>query len=282
MFIIVESGSTKADWMVINGEDEQMLNTVGFNPYFHSEQFILKELVKNDGLFAIKDEVEELFFYGAGCSSPELNNIIKKGLTEFFTKALIHINHDLDACAYACYNDKPTIACILGTGSNSCYYDGTTVSEAIPALGHILGDEASGSYFGKKILADFLYNRLPKEIHEECIRHGLNKETIIDRVYRKPDANVYIASMMPILIKSKKLTYAQDLIKTGLQEFVDTHIKCYDNFKECDVSFVGSLAYLLSAELKQVCSENDIKLNLIIRRPLEMLVQYHKKDYLVD
>jgi len=282
MFIIVESGSTKADWMVIDGEDEQMLNTVGFNPYFHSEQFILKELVKNDGLFSIKDQVDELFFYGAGCSSPELKNIIKKGLTEFFTKALIHVNHDLDACAYACYNDKPTIACILGTGSNSCYFDGTVVSEAIPALGHILGDEASGSYFGKKILADFLYNRLPKEIHDECVRYGLSKKTIIDRVYRKPDANVYIASMMPILIKSKKLAYAQDLIKTGLQEFVDTHIKCYDNFKECDVSFVGSLAYLLSAELKQVCLENDIKLNLIIRRPLEMLVQYHKKDYVVD
>ena len=201
MFIVVESGSTKADWMVIANENEQVFNTIGFNPYFHNEQDILKELNKSNDLHSIKEQVEELFFYGAGCSSPELNKIIENGLSAFFTNAVVHVNHDLDACAYACYSGSPAIACILGTGSNSCYF---------------------------------------------------------------------------VLIKHKDLDYCQRMINEGLQVFIDTHIKCYPNYLDCDVSFVGSLAYLLRDELKAACEKNNVSLKLIIRRPLEMLVKHHK------
>ena len=264
MFIVVESGSTKADWMVIANENEQVFNTIGFNPYFHNEQDILKELNKSNDLHSIKEQVEELFFYGAGCSSPELNKIIENGLSAFFTNAVVHVNHDLDACAYACYSGSPAIACILGTGSNSCYFDGHEVSEVVPALGHILGDEASGSYFGKRILADYLYNRLPEIMHKELQASGLDKMTIVENVYQKPNANVYIASQMPVLIKHKDLDYCQRMINEGLQVFIDTHIKCYPNYLDCDVSFVGSLAYLLRDELKAACEKNNVSLKILL------------------
>lgn len=276
MFIVVESGSTKADWMVINGAQEIVHSTKGFNPYFHTKQDILLELNAKIELDLIKEDVKEIFFYGAGCSTPELNEIIESGLKAFFVNAIIHVDHDLNACAYACYDDKPEIACILGTGSNSCYYDGEKAIEVVPALGYILGDEASGNYFGKKILADFLYGRLPDPMSRELEVAGINKSVIIEHIYKKPNANVYIASFMPTLIRHKDLEYSQKIIRDGFQNFIGTHVKCYANYQKCEVNFVGSLADLLQQELREVCSENDISIGCIIRRPLDRLVKYHK------
>ena len=276
MFIVVESGSTKADWMVIREKNETAYSTKGFNPYFHSKEDILIELSDHLELGLIKDDVTEIYFYGAGCSSPELNKIIERGLKAFFVNAEVSVGHDLEACAFSCYSGRNLISCIIGTGSNSCFYDGNEVSEAVPALGHILGDEASGSYFGKKLLADYLYKRLPSKIHEELKSKGLTKDVIIDNIYRKPDANVYIASFMPVLIRNKDLEYSQNIIREGFQVFIDTHVKCYSNYTDCEVSFVGSVADLLQNELRAVCTDNGITVGKIIRRPLVNLVAYHK------
>lgn len=276
MFIVVESGSTKADWMIIDGLVKTKTKTKGMNPYFHDENMVFNELKKNDILFNIKHKVEQIFFYGAGCSSPKLNHKIEKGLSAFFMNSIPTINHDLEACAYACYNNEPEIACIIGTGSNSCYYDGRNVIEEIPSVGHHLGDEASGNYFGKILLADFLYKRLPMEIHNELVEMGLNKDIIIENVYQKPDVNVYIASFMPVIIKHKDSEYAKNIIKEGFQRFLDIHVKCYSNYKDCEVNFVGSVADFLRDELNEVCKANNIRIGRIIRRPLENLVKYHQ------
>jgi len=276
MLLVVESGSTKADWMLVN-KKQTVLTTMGFNPYFHSKEDILHELNGNYDLNLIKNLVTELYFYGAGCSIPELNAIVKSALSAYFTKATIKVNHDLAACAYACYNGVPEIACILGTGSNSCYFDGKIIKEAVPALGHILGDEGSGSYFGKRILSDFLYKRLPTEMEEELEDLGLNKEVIVEKVYRQANANVYIASFMPILIRHKNLDYCQSVIKEGIQKFIDTHVKCYDNYNEIEVNFVGSMACLLQDELFEICKKEKIEIGQIIRKPLHNLVEYHLK-----
>jgi len=276
MFIVVESGSTKADWMIIDGLVKTKTKTKGMNPYFHDENMVFNELKKNDILFNIKHKVEQIFFYGAGCSSPKLNHKIEKGLSAFFMNSIPTINHDLEACAYACYNNEPEIACIIGTGSNSCYYDGRKVIEKIPSVGHHLGDEASGNYFGKILLADFLYKRLPMEIHNELVEMGLNKDIIIENVYQKPDVNVYIASFMPVIIKHKDSEYAKNIIKEGFQRFLDIHVKCYSNYKDCEVNFVGSVADFLRDELNEVCKANNIRIGRIIRRPLENLVKYHQ------
>lgn len=277
MFIVVESGSTKADWMIVDGSEKIKTKTKGMNPYFHDEDMVLNELIKNEVLFKIKHRVEEIFFYGAGCSSPKLNHKIEKGMKGFFMNSRVKINHDLDACAFACYNSEPEIACIIGTGSNSCYYDGAQVIEEIPSVGHHLGDEASGNYFGKILLADFLYKRLPQVLHKELVEMGLNKDVIIENVYQKPDVNVYIASFMPVLIKHKETEYAQNIIKEGFQKFLDIHVKCYKNYMDCEVNFVGSVADFLRDELHEVCKRNDIRIGRIIRRPIENLVKYHQK-----
>ncbi|GAB5416697.1 MAG: hypothetical protein Crog4KO_21860 [Crocinitomicaceae bacterium] len=277
MLIVVESGSTKADWMILHNGNETISNTKGFNPYFHSKDDILTELNTNETLGSIKDAVQQLYFYGAGCSSPELKAIVKSGLAAFFSNAKILVDHDLNACAFACYDGVPEIACILGTGSNSCYFDGEKVSEEVPALGHLLGDEGSGNYFGKRMLADFLYKKLPDPMHQRFVSMGMDKATIIDRVYRQGNANVFIASLMPILVENKNLPYAQNLIRKGFQEFIDIHVKCFKEYQSCEVNFVGSISALLKEELHQVCEENGIRIGRIVRRPLQNLVNYHLK-----
>lgn len=277
MFIVVESGSTKADWMVVNDGVKTAYNTKGFNPYFHSKEDILLELHDHLELDLLKDKVEQLFFYGAGCSSPHLNQIIEKGLAAFFTKAAIYVNHDLAASAYACYNGKPEIACILGTGSNSCYYDGNSIKEEVPALSYVLGDEGSGCYLGKQLLSDYLYKRLPDAISGDLEAQQVTKEVIFENVYRKPDANVYIASFMKTIIHHKNLSYTQRLIESAFQAFLDVHVKCFANYRDVEVNFVGSVASLLQDELHEVCEKNGIRIGRIIRRPLEHLVNYHEK-----
>jgi hypothetical protein len=262
--------------MLIDGPSNVLFHTKGFNPYFHTKQDILLELNAHLELYQIKDNIEQIFFYGAGCSELELNIIIEEGLKAFFINANVKVDHDLNACAYACYNDKPEIACILGTGSNSCFYDGREVLEVVPALGYILGDEASGNYFGKRILADFLYDKLPNPMINELKAIGLNKSIIVENVYKKSDANVYIASFMPTLVRHKDLEYSQYIIREGFQNFIDIHVKCYNNYLEYEVNFVGSLAFLFKKELTSICAENKISVGCIIQRPLDKLVKYHK------
>ena len=276
MFLVVESGSTKADWKLIGAPVESTFSTKGFNPYFHKEEDVLRELNRDKELFHIKDNIEEVFFYGAGCSSVKLNSILEKSLSHFFSKAEVFVSHDLTAAAFSCYEGEPIIACILGTGSNSCYYDGETVTEELPALSYILGDEGSGSHFGKILLSDFQYKRLPVPMDKELKQIGLTSAQINENVYMKPNANVYIASFMPIFLKHKYLKYSQDLIRKNFQQFIDIHVKCYENYRDVKVNFVGSIASLLETELKAVCADNEIKIGLILRHPLDRLAEFHK------
>ena len=276
MFLVVESGSTKADWKLIGAPVETTFSTKGFNPYFHKEEDVLRELNQHKELCHIKNEIAEVYFYGAGCSSAKLNMILEKSLSHFFSNAEVFISHDLTAAALACYTDEPIISCILGTGSNSCYYDGGMVSEEIPALSYILGDEGSGSHFGKTLLADFQYKRLPVPIEKELIDMGLTNAVINENVYMKPNANVYIASFMPIFIKHKELKYSQKLIRSNFQQFIDIHVKCYKDYQRVKVNFVGSIASLLENELRDICADNGIQIGLILRRPLDRLAEFHK------
>lgn len=275
MILVVESGSTKADWMLIKDGQHIPYTTKGFNPFFHNKEDILIELNDHLELDLIKDEVTQIYFYGAGCSSKKLNTKIENGLGAFFTKAKVYVDHDLKAAAVSLYEKEPLIACILGTGSNSCYFDGKKVKENSDALGYILGDEGSGSYFGKIILSDFLYNRLPEKMMIEMTRMGLTKENIIERVYMKDNANVFIASFMPIIVRKKELDYCQTILKKGFLEFLDKHVLCYEEAPKVPISFVGSVASLLKDELKDACKSKGLTFGKVIRRPLENLVNYH-------
>ena len=167
--LIADSGSTKCDWLAITERGQELgeFHTMGFNPYFHDADLVEREMNANSQAMAMAGTVDRVFFYGAGSSSPELCAVIAEGLRRVFTNAEVHVGHDLDGAAYSTYTGEPAVTCILGTGSNSCLFDGTTVSEEVPALAYVLGDEGSGSWFGKKLLAGFLYGQLPEVIHAD-------------------------------------------------------------------------------------------------------------------
>lgn len=279
MIFIVESGSTKSDWVLLDDKNNQSFySTMGFNPYFHSSELIESELKKNSPMMLVAYEVTQVFFYGAGCSSDKMNAIVKEGLSRVFTNAKIHVDHDLVACAYATFLGRPGISCIIGTGSNSCYFDGKTVSEVVPALGYILGDEGSGSYFGKKLLSAFLYGHLPEHLAKDFKEmYGLDKDTIVDKVYREPNANVFIASFMPFIAKHSDEPYFQNLMEEGFKHFMEVHVCCYPTFKTDDIHFVGSLAGIFRSALDRAAASLGIQVTSVLRKPVDGLVDYHLK-----
>jgi N-acetylglucosamine kinase-like BadF-type ATPase len=277
MILIVDSGSTKSDWILLNNSIQTHYSTMGLNPYFHDEDTVYTAIKNQKELFAIREEVEKVFFYGAGCSSESLNLIIQNGLSRVFSKAAITVDHDLCACAYATYEGEPSISCIIGTGSNSCYYDGNEIYEEVPALGYILGDEGSGTYFGKQLLSNFLYKRLPLHIHEAFLKEtGITKDEIVDNVYMQPNANVYLASFMRFIIKFQDDEYIKEMIYNGFKHFIQIHVCCYSNYKSVKVHFVGSIAHLFISELDKACSVMDVQLGKVIQKPIDGLVSYHE------
>ncbi|HEY0261883.1 MAG TPA: hypothetical protein VGB95_02575, partial [Chitinophagales bacterium] len=243
MLLVADSGSTKAHWIA---ENNNRYETIGLNPLFHSSEFMLEELHKNTELKSAKNEVSQIFYYGTSCSSDERKAIVYKALKDFFQNAQIHVGHDMEASAFATYVGRPTISCILGTGSNSCLFDGNEYSEVVPSLGYILGDEGSGSAFGKQILIDFLYHKSPKATAQLLSeKYELTKEKIFEAVYKKPNANVFLASFAKVLDESSDKEYMNELKKQGIRLFFQAHVLCYPNYQNYPVSFVGSIAFYL-------------------------------------
>ncbi len=277
MYFIIESGSTKSDWVLVDNKNNQsFFSTMGFNPYFHSADIIEAELKKNTEIMHLVPSIKGIYFYGAGCSSPELNEIVEEGLRRIFPTASILVEHDLLACAYATYSGKPGISCIIGTGSNSCYFDGQNLLEEVPALGYVLGDEGSGSYFGKQLLSSFLYHHLPQNIEVYFIAtYQLYKDQIVDKVYREPNANVFIASFMPFIAKHKENPFFSEMVYKGFKHFMQVHVCCYDNYKETEVHFVGSLSKIFEKELDKAAAELGIQIASIVQKPVLGLVNYH-------
>lgn len=279
MILVADSGSTKCDWILLKSDGEQIpTHTMGFNPFFHSSDLVEEKLNENEVMKTWAAQVEAVYFYGAGCSSEDRNNIIKAGLQRVFINASeILVDHDLTGAALATCYDKPGISCIIGTGSNSCYFDGTEVHEEVPALGYILGDEGSGAYFGKLTLANFLYHRLPAELTEALIaKHNLTKEDIFHYTYNHENPNVYLASFMKTIADFKSHPYVHDMIYNGLEKFADVHIKCYSNYQEVPVHFVGSIAFHFKEILEEVASKNNFKIGLIEKKPVTAILNYHK------
>ena len=280
MILIADSGSTKCDWKLLDGENEiGAVSTMGFNPYFHGEA-IISATLKAQRLFTDNaNRISEVYIYSAGCSSPELNKVLEKGLKTVFTKAKIVVDHDVLGAALAACQGEPGIACILGTGSNSCYYNGATIYEEIPSLAYILGDEGSGSWYGKKVLRDYLYKEpIPIKLREELESQGHDKDSIRENIYMKEHANVYLASFMKTISKYRDTDYVNDMIHDGMQAFLHRHVCCYKNHKEVPVNFVGSIAYYFQDILKKEAAMLGIEVGNVIKKPIDGLVEYHLKQ----
>lgn len=279
MILIADSGSTKCDWLLLDGSETVLqCSSMGFNPYFHSESFIVQKLRSHELLMERAEEVDKLFFYGAGCSSLELNAIVHRALMRLFPHATVKIHHDLDGAALATYDGAPHIACILGTGSNACYFNGESISEEVPALAYILGDEGSGSYYGKRLISDFFYKRMPEHLAQDFTEtYNLTMEKVVENVYTKPHANVYLASFMKFCSTHKADPYIQGIIRPGMERFLDIHVACYPNAKEVKANFVGSIAYYFEDILREVASNMGIEVGKIVKKPILGLREYHLK-----
>lgn len=278
MILIADSGSTKCDWVLIDasGERHGEFSTMGFNPYFHSSAFVTAHLNEHRNLTEIAASVEHVFFYGAGASTPELCTVIAKALGSFFSKAKVLVDHDLVGAAYAVYSDQPCIAAILGTGSNSCYFDGKTVIEEVPALAYILGDEGSGCWFGKDLLRAFFYKQLPEQMRLDFeAEYPLTKDELVNCVYANPHANVWLAGFMPFIGKYRNEEPVKSWIYAGFTEFVRTHVKCYANYGNVPVHFVGSIAWHLSDFMREVCEREGVNCGNFVRKPVNGLADYH-------
>jgi N-acetylglucosamine kinase-like BadF-type ATPase len=276
MLLVADAGSTKADWFLSDGKEVKgRYNTIGINPYFHNADFIYNALSSSGELGAVAQKISEVRYFGAGCSSEERNKIVEEGLKRFFINAKIHVDHDLMASAYATCGNNEGISCILGTGSNSCYFDGKRVHERNYGLGYILGDEGSGSYYGKKLVTTFLYGLMPSNIYSAFSESfHLNKDSIIENVYGRPNANVWLASLSRFLKECRHDPFIQKLLHKGMSEFLELYVCNYENYKNIPVHFVGSIAHVYQDELKAAALQYDITIGKIIRRPIEDLVGY--------
>ena len=245
MILIADSGSTKADWILGDGSGiRATFHTKGLNPFFHDKKFIETELNSSEGISKVREEVTSVFFFGAGCSSAERNEMIAAPLRTFFINAAVVVEHDMLGTALAVCDGKPGIACILGTGSNICFFDGSRVAETRHGLGYVIGDEGSGSYYGKKLLAWYVYEIMPADLRESFrSKYGFDKENIVNKVYREPHANVFLHPSHHFcqstgIIHSLKICFTK-----GTREYFETNVLSYEQSKTHPVHFVGSVAW---------------------------------------
>jgi len=278
MLLVADSGSTKCDWMLVNADGQRFeTSSMGFNPFFHNEDVVESEILKNKLLRENADKILHICFFAAGASSDDRNAILERGLRRVFknTNSMI-VDHDLKGAAIALAQDEHGIACILGTGSNSCYYNGKTVLEAVPALGYVLGDEGSGAYFGKILLSKYLYKKLPIELAASLEKeYGVTKESIFEAVYNKPNPNVYLASFMKFAKENQNHPFFKEMIYKGLSAFINIHVWCYENFREVPVHFVGSIAYHFKDLLEEVARNYRFTIGNIIQKPIGNLTDYY-------
>ena len=281
--LIADSGSTKCDWQLLDASGKELMefHTMGFNPYFHSADKVEEVMSAHADVQAICSEVSHVYFYGAGSSTAPLCAIIQEGLQRVFGSAEVVVDHDLVGAAYSTYDGRPGVTCIIGTGSNSCHFDGNTVTEEVPALAYILGDEASGSWHGKKLLAARLYRHLPAEVEADFdATYGLSKDAIINRVYINPDPNVFLASFMTFIGKHKSQPLFQEWLAEGFRTFLNVHVKCFAGWQKEPVHFIGSVAYHFQEELRTQCAKEGIEVGSIIKKPIDGLASYHLQHIL--
>ena len=277
MILIADSGSTKCSWAEcsINSDITNIHNTVGLNPKYTTTENLLSEL-KNSSLFSIKKEVTEIYFYGAGCSSEDNNKKISVPLSQFFANAKIVVKHDMEAAVKATFKGAPIISCILGTGSNSCFYDGNKIYENAPSLGYILGDEGSGNYFGKKFINLYINNVLPKNLAEKFENWTTEREEdIIINIYSLQRPNLYLATFFRFMVENKNEEIFDTILRNGIQHFFDLHIKCFNNYKNYPLTFVGSVAFYLSDYINEIAKKEDLQIQEIIQSPIDNLVKEH-------
>jgi N-acetylglucosamine kinase-like BadF-type ATPase len=277
MILVADSGSSKTDWLLTTPQQESIaFKTTGLNPYFLTEKEIVKVIQDQvPDMVAYANDITEIYFFGAGCSSPDRHEIVSNAISQLFNRAFISVDSDLLGCAYATCGHEKGICCVMGTGSNISFFDGENIHDGQHGLGFVLGDEGAGTWFGKAMITDFLYGNMPADISERFDKaYGINKEIVIKNVYQKPNANTYLATFSKFVSEIKTTPYGQALLEKGLLEFIESNIKSYPEYHKYKCHFVGSIAYFFSEELTALCHQQGVKTGKIIKQPINDLMAF--------
>ncbi len=276
--LIADSGSTKCEWVLLQGGKKKRVDTVGISPYFLDVAGIGKVL-REELLPELKQaEVDEVFYYGTGCINPENRKIVQQALKGVFPGAELQVTHDLMGAALALCGATKGICCIMGTGSNSCYFDGRRIVKNSPGLGYVLGDEGSGAYLGKKVLQYYLYNTFDEELRYKFdAKYTTNTTEILDSVYKQPLPNRYLASFTLFLVENRGHYMIENIIEDGLNDFFFTHLCKYRESWKLPIHFVGGVAYGFKDVVKELCATYEFELGAILHKPMDGLINYHKQ-----
>lgn len=297
MTLITDGGSTKCDWVLLDAFGEAIFKceTAGLNPAIVPREELYSRISQNEDLKKLYQQIEVLDFYGAGCGTETPKNILKEVLTELFSNAKVQVFEDTTAAVYAA-TTEPGIVCILGTGSNSCYFDGKDIHAPIPSLGYVLMDEASGNYFGKRLIRDYYYKRMPKEIATAFSQqYNLEADEIKLNLYKKPDPNAYLASFAQFIFRTSDHSgnilngvahkenlnpYFYNLIKEGIDTFIECRVLSFEKANELPIHFIGSIAYFSREIIKESFEVHQLQLGKTVQRPIDGMIDYYKKRIL--
>ncbi len=280
MILIADSGSSKTEWALLKkGNLQAKLQTDGFNPNYYSVNYLstlVEKEIAND--FDIEG-ITHLFFYGSGCSSKKNIDVINTVLRTLFKKTSIRIESDLLGASRSLFNRNKGIAAILGTGSNSCVYDGERIVQRVPSLGFILGDEGSGNNLGKRFLIDYSKDKLPLILKEKFdSKFQCSFDNIIDQIYHQPRPIKFLASLCPFIAENNESDYINQLIKSSFSEFFASNILRFDEYLDTPIKFTGSIAEVFAKELNEVAQSFGLRISDIEKNPMPGLIRYHSTD----
>lgn len=279
MKLLVDSGSTKADWIAIDDSGKVLFTTqtLGLNPEVLNEEEVIERLEDKFDISHNKLKATHLYFYGAGCGTDRMKNFLTDVFKRYFKNAAVSVHEDTYAAVYATTpKNEKAIVSILGTGSNCSYFDGTVLHQKVQSLGYIAMDDCSGNRFGRHLLRGYYFNQMPsdmaKEFEEE---YNVDPDYIKNNLYKEPNPNAYLATFAKFLIKHKDTDFCKKYIQYEMEEFVENYIKQYDNYKDVPVHFIGSIAFYLKDELEVVLGNHGIQVGNVLRRPIDGLIAYH-------
>lgn len=279
MKLLVDSGSTKADWIAIDQTGKVLFTTqtLGLNPEVLSKEEIISRLDDKFDIEHNKEKASHLYFYGAGCGTDRMKIFLTQVFQEYFTNANVVVHEDTYAAVYATTpKDEQAIVCILGTGSNCSFFDGKDLHQKVQSLGYICMDDCSGNRFGRHLLRGYMFNKMPEDLKQEFEKeYNTDADYIKQNLYKEPNPNAYLATFAKFLIKHKDTHFCKQYIYAEMEDFVENYIKQYDNYQQVPVHFVGSIAFYLKEELTQILGNHGITIGNVLRRPIDGLIAYH-------
>lgn len=282
MKLLVDSGSTKADWIAIDDNGKVLFTTqsLGLNPEVLTKEEVIARLEDKFDISQNKEKATNLYFYGAGCGTDRMKNFLTEVFQEYFSAAQISVYEDTYAAVFATTpKNEKAIVCILGTGSNCSYFDGSVLHQKVQSLGYIAMDDASGNRFGRHLLRAYYFNKMPKNLATKFEKEfNLDADVIKQNFYKEPNPNAYLATFAEFLIKNKDEAICQAFIREEMISFVENYIMQFDNYKDVPVHFVGSIAFYLKDELASILNEYSIKIGNVLRRPIDGLIEFHVKN----